>query len=394
MKSTITLSLARLSRGMKQRNGVRIAALSILLTGMIAAGLILGLRDSFAQSGGPTNSPGYSKVDDFLNGRRHILHNDDLVIGFNYTDEARPRKVLFSAGTASSVPAIQVSSRSVPNGQGSCQDPAGYYYDTIDYDYPDSALPIPARADHEPVREKISVEIPNFGRVNDHYYRGAQPTGDAYRQLAALGVKMVVDLRNDATEYAKPLAEQSGLRYINLPLDDKRYPPADAATRFLEIVADPANWPVYVHCKGGRHRTGAMTAVYRMTVDGWDVDRAYEEMKGYGFYIHWGHECYKDYVYDYYRDLQADRQRRHSMIVQSALLRFSSSCHVGLTPALKRINATHNFFSGAPNSHAKHWSYSLAALGQIDFGVVAVEIEMRSSAFSKKNVLITSYLTT
>jgi tyrosine-protein phosphatase SIW14 len=319
MKSTITLSLARLSRGMKQRNGIRIAALSILLTAMVAAGLILGLRDSFAQSGGPTSSPDDSKVDDFLNGRRHILRNDDLVIGFN---------------------------------------------------------------------------IPNFGRVNDNYYRGAQPKGDAYRQLAALGVKMVVDLRNDATEYAKPLAEQSGLRYINLPLDDKRYPPADAATRFLEIVADPANWPVYVHCKGGRHRTGAMTAVYRMTVDCWNVDRAYEEMKEYGFYTRWGHECYKDYVYDYYRDLQADSQRRHSMIVQSALLRFSSSCQVGLTPALKRINATHNFFSGAPNSHAKHWSYSLAALGQIDFGVVAVKIEMRSNALSKKNVLITSYLTT
>jgi hypothetical protein len=44
---------------------------------------------------------------------------------------------------------------------------------------------------------------------------------------------------------------------------------------------------------------------------------------------------------------------------------------VGLTPALKRINVTHNFFPGAPNSHAKHWAYSLAALGQIDFNVTA-----------------------
>lgn len=44
---------------------------------------------------------------------------------------------------------------------------------------------------------------------------------------------------------------------------------------------------------------------------------------------------------------------------------------VGLTPALKRINATHNFFPGAPNAHAKHWAYTLSSLGQIDFGVVA-----------------------
>lgn len=44
---------------------------------------------------------------------------------------------------------------------------------------------------------------------------------------------------------------------------------------------------------------------------------------------------------------------------------------VGLTPALKRLDLIHNFFPGAPNAHAKHWAYTLAALGQIDFGVVA-----------------------
>lgn len=44
---------------------------------------------------------------------------------------------------------------------------------------------------------------------------------------------------------------------------------------------------------------------------------------------------------------------------------------VGLVPALKRIQAVHNFFPGAPNSHAKHWAYTLAALGQIDYSVVA-----------------------
>ena len=37
---------------------------------------------------------------------------------------------------------------------------------------------------------------------------------------------------------------------------------------FLNIVNDPASQPVYVHCVGGRHRTGVMTAVYRMTHDG------------------------------------------------------------------------------------------------------------------------------
>lgn len=149
------------------------------------------------------------------------------------------------------------------------------------------------------------IHISNFGRVNENLYRGAQPEGDDYLDLAAMGIKTVIDLRNDAKSYARPLAEQAGLKYINLALNDKKYPPADAAARFLEIANDTANWPVYIHCAGGRHRTGAMAAVYRMTVDGWDIDRAYREMKDYDFYTRWGHGDYKDYVYDYYRDLQA-----------------------------------------------------------------------------------------
>jgi len=169
-----------------------------------------------------------------------------------------------------------------------------------------------AGSDHkrEAANGGLAVDIDNFGKINDHYYRGAQPKGRNYEQLAAIGVKTVVDLRDDAKGSSRSEAERAGLRYINFPLKDKQYPQADAATHFLEIVNNQANWPVYVHCAGGRHRTGAMTAVYRMTVDGWDIDRAYQEMKQYDFYTSWGHEGFKDYVYDYYRDQQAHTQKQ------------------------------------------------------------------------------------
>jgi protein tyrosine/serine phosphatase len=148
-------------------------------------------------------------------------------------------------------------------------------------------------------RGNAAVTIDNFGQVNDHIYRGGQPKGEHFKQLAVMGVKTVLDLRGDAEPGSKTDAEQAGLRYINLPLTPKRYPQADAATRFLEIVNDQANWPVFVHCAGGRHRTGAMIAVYRMTMDNWTVDQAYNEMKQYDFYTSRGHGCFKDYVYDY-----------------------------------------------------------------------------------------------
>jgi protein tyrosine phosphatase (PTP) superfamily phosphohydrolase (DUF442 family) len=154
----------------------------------------------------------------------------------------------------------------------------------------------------------FTVSISNFGKVNDRYFRGGQPDREQYEELGAVGVKTVVDLRDDAKSYAKASAERAGLRYINFPMDSKRYPASDAADRFLKIVNDPANGPVFVHCAGGRHRTGAMTAVYRMTMDGWDADRAYREMKDYDFYSAWGHKPIKNYVYDYYHDLQGRHQ--------------------------------------------------------------------------------------
>ena len=46
-----------------------------------------------------------------------------------------------------------------------------------------------------------------------------------------------------------------------------------------------------------------MIAVYRMSMDNWTVNQAYNEMKDYDFYTSWGHGCYKDYVFDYSRDI-------------------------------------------------------------------------------------------
>src|SRR5437016_4287599 len=75
-------------------------------------------------------------------------------------------------------------------------------------------------------RGTVNVKVSNFGQINDHIYRGAQPKGNDYHQLAAIGVKTIVDLRGDAERGSRSAAESAGLRYINLPLADKQYPQA------------------------------------------------------------------------------------------------------------------------------------------------------------------------
>jgi tyrosine-protein phosphatase SIW14 len=80
-------------------------------------------------------------------------------------------------------------------------------------------------------------------------------------------------------------------------------PSPKAVEDLLAIVNDSSNLPVYVHCQGGRHRTGAMTAIYRLRHDHWTADQAYGEMKKFGFETFIGHPQLKTFVYDYYQKL-------------------------------------------------------------------------------------------
>ena len=144
-----------------------------------------------------------------------------------------------------------------------------------------------------------SVKIDNFGIVDDHYYRGAQPTAADYPDLAALGVKTVIDLTRDGRDDEKGLVEAAGMTFIRIPLTTTDAPTGMDITQFLSVVTDPANQPVYVHCQGGRHRTGTMTAIYRMAQDGWSPARAYEEMKQYRFEGFPGHPELKKFVLGY-----------------------------------------------------------------------------------------------
>ncbi|MBS1789235.1 MAG: tyrosine-protein phosphatase [Acidobacteria bacterium] len=151
------------------------------------------------------------------------------------------------------------------------------------------------------------IEVTNFGKVTDDYYRGAQPKENEYAELARLGIKTIIDLRDDPKDYARSMTEHAGMQYVNLPMSDKTYPAAESVEKFLSLVNDKNNLPVYVHCAGGRHRTGAMTAVFRMKMQGWDIERAYDEMKDYDFYTRWGHKDMKKFVFDYYQELLLSR---------------------------------------------------------------------------------------
>jgi protein-tyrosine phosphatase len=97
------------------------------------------------------------------------------------------------------------------------------------------------------------------------------------------------------------MTEGAGMTYFQIPMTTRVPPTVAQLTQFLNIVNDPARQPVYVHCVGGRHRTGVMTAAYRMTNNGWNADQAFKEMKQYKFGADFLHPEFKQFVYGYRR---------------------------------------------------------------------------------------------
>jgi protein tyrosine phosphatase (PTP) superfamily phosphohydrolase (DUF442 family) len=121
--------------------------------------------------------------------------------------------------------------------------------------------------------------IKNFDKVNDQVYRGAQPSDEGFRYLAKLGVKSIIDLReaDSRSNAERNVVTAAGMKYINVPMTGLT-PPSDAEiTKIMSILEDSASGPVFVHCKRGADRTGAVIAAYHIQHEKWDNSRALKD---------------------------------------------------------------------------------------------------------------------
>ncbi|HLM25289.1 MAG TPA: tyrosine-protein phosphatase [Pyrinomonadaceae bacterium] len=150
-----------------------------------------------------------------------------------------------------------------------------------------------------------NIKIKNFGQMDDRFYRGARPDEEDYRTLAELGIKTIIDLTDNSREYEQPAVEAAGLRYVNIPMVDKSYPSMEQVNEFLKVVDNPETGKFYVHCAGGRHRTGVVGAIYRFNKDNWNLEQVMTEMEQYEFNSGFGHSKQKDFVKDYWQQIQA-----------------------------------------------------------------------------------------
>ncbi|MCM3903584.1 MAG: tyrosine-protein phosphatase [Pyrinomonadaceae bacterium] len=164
-----------------------------------------------------------------------------------------------------------------------------------------------------PVRsqqERQYKELPNFHKVNDMVYRGAQPRSGGLELLKQLGIKTAVNLRDDddRAKQEEASARVAGLQYFNFPFARWGRPQDKEMEQVLSIINNPANQPVFVHCKHGADRTGVVVAVYRITHDGWTSGQAKAEAKRYGLKP-WQLGM-KDYIHDFYQRHKAPASHR------------------------------------------------------------------------------------
>jgi protein tyrosine/serine phosphatase len=162
-------------------------------------------------------------------------------------------------------------------------------------------------AQSSPKPDFQNVKVGNFGQMDDNFFRGAQPLPDDFKALAEIGIKTIIDLRNDPTDYEKSAAEAVGIKYVNIPMSGWKSPKDKDLQAFLKLANDPETGKFFVHCKAGIHRTGVAGAVYRMTKYGWGYDQSYQEMKNYNFSSGLVHGSLKSYVKDYARKLEAQK---------------------------------------------------------------------------------------
>lgn len=139
-------------------------------------------------------------------------------------------------------------------------------------------------------RERMSR---NFHVVEDGvlYRSGQLPLEGLKRVIHDYGIQTVVCLRDGDKlddKLERKYCNREGINHVRI-LQRKWSPtkgqvPAEIGlAEFRQVMDDPTNYPVLIHCFAGIHRTGAYCAVYRMDYQGWTNSQAIAEMKELGY---------------------------------------------------------------------------------------------------------------
>jgi protein tyrosine/serine phosphatase len=130
---------------------------------------------------------------------------------------------------------------------------------------------------------------PNLHRVEDNFFRSAQPDAKGFKGLSTThGVRTVVSLR--AFNADEPLAAGLDLKLLRIRINTWNIKRADVVTALQRLRSASRDAPVLLHCQHGADRTGMISALYRILYQGWSKADALDEMQNgvFGYHAVWG----------------------------------------------------------------------------------------------------------
>ncbi|KAG0669247.1 hypothetical protein C6P45_003963 [Maudiozyma exigua] len=136
------------------------------------------------------------------------------------------------------------------------------------------------------VKEMIPPE--NFSHVVGEIYRSSFPRIENFDflvkrlQLKSILVLIPEEYPVENLEFMK----QSGIKLFQVGMSGNKEPfvniPSDLLTKALEIVLDPKNQPILIHCNRGKHRTGCLIGCIRK-LQNWSLTMIFDEYRRFAF---------------------------------------------------------------------------------------------------------------
>ena len=133
----------------------------------------------------------------------------------------------------------------------------------------------------------------NFKEISENkvYKSGVIPPNKIASYIKDHSITSVIDLRfphtkdkinnpeipEELTAEKEAVEKLEGVTYFNLGTD--QVPTQETVDEFLQIMDDPDNYPVLLHCYHGVGRAQLFSAIYRIEYEGWSNQEAREQTR-------------------------------------------------------------------------------------------------------------------
>ncbi len=135
----------------------------------------------------------------------------------------------------------------------------------------------------------VSLMVSGCGahKASDVLYWGSVPNEEGMKILKTMGCKLIINLRTNSHKGRAKYANSLGIKMEHINCGVVKTPEEKELRRFITLVADPKNHPVFLSCNVGIDRTSYFVAAYRIAVEGWTVPQALAEARVHGLKKWW-----------------------------------------------------------------------------------------------------------